>query len=105
MGGISDKMAGVSECGTLRGTDEMVGQEIIRLFTGRYYGILGRPLIAGIDCGSVFLRIVISYDSYHHRTYADLGRSGVRMAVIGVYHIHGERNSIILHRDRGRISV
>ena len=105
MGGIPDQMAGVPECGTVRRTDEVVGEEAVYLFYGRDHGLLSCSFITGIGGGSVLLCVVLPYDPGDHRADVDLGGSGVRLAVIGVHHLHGERDTALLYGDRGRISV
>ena len=105
MGGIPHQMAGVPECGTLRRADEMVGAETVYLFIGGYYRFFGSAFVAGIGGGSLFLSVVVLYDTGDYCPDVNLGRSGVRLALIGVHYLHGERDTALLYGNRRGVLV
>ena len=64
--------------------------------------------ITGFLClghGNCILYSLLSYDRRDHFSYADLGRSGFRLAVSCVHHLFCRRDPASLHRDRRAISL
>ena len=82
----------------------MVSSETIFLFAGRNYWIFCSTFVSGICYGSRVLRVGIYYDCSNHSTDINLGRSGCRLAVNGMYYLFGERGSTVLSWNRGRVS-
>ena len=82
----------------------MVSSETIFLFAGRNYRIFSSTFVSGICYGSRVLRVGIYYDCSNHSTDINLGRSGCRLAVNGMYYLFGERGSTVLSWNRGRVS-
>ena len=78
--------------------------ETIFLFAGRNYRIFSSTFVSGICYGSRVLRVGIYYDCSNHSTDINLGRSGCRLAVNGMYYLFGERGSTVLSWNRGRVS-
>ena len=80
----------------------MVSSETIFLFAGRNYRIFSSTFVPGICYGSRVLCVGIYYDCSNHSTDINLGRSGCRLAVNGMYYLFGERGSTVLSWNRGR---
>ena len=74
-----------------------------KLFTYSLEGITGFS-VAPLSLASV-VGIAGPYDPGACRADADLGRPGVRLAVAGVHHPHGQRDTALLHGNRRGISV
>lgn len=66
--------------------------------------IFSSTFVSGICYGSRVLRVGIYYDCSNHSTDINLGRSGCRLAVNGMYYLFGERGSTVLSWNRGRVS-
>ena len=66
-------MVGVPECGTLRRANEMVGAETVYLFIGGHYWFFGSAFVAGIGGGSLFLSVVVLYDTGDYCPDVNLG--------------------------------
>lgn len=99
MGRLSDKMAGISECRTLCGRDEMVGEEIVFLFTGGDYRIFGGTAVSCRGSRRYVLRVSVFHDHCDCCKDSGLGRSGIRLAVVGMHYFSGKRNSAFLYRN------
>ena len=82
----------------------MVSSETIFVFTGRNYWIFCSTFVSGICYGSRILRVGIYYDCSNHSTDINLGRSGCRLAVNGMYYLFSERGSIVLSWNCRRVS-
>ena len=104
LGWIPYKMAGIPKRGAFGRRNKMVSSETIFLFAGRNYRIFSSTFVPGICYGSRVLRVGIYYDCSNHSTDINLGRSGCRLAVNGMYYLFGERGSTVLSWNRGRVS-
>ena len=104
LGRIPYKMAGIPKRGAFGRRNKMVSSETIFLFAGRNYRIFSSTFVSGICYGSRVLRVGIYYDCSNHSTNINLGRSGCRLAVNGMYYLFGERGSTVLSWNRGRVS-
>lgn len=103
MGGISDQMAGIRECGACPGRDQVELLEVVFVFDGRNHGVF---YSAVDDCRRGW-RAVLSTGLCHDRIYycteAGFWRSCVRLAVLGVYYAFPKRRTIFLHGDTGTV--
>ena len=102
--GFRTKMAGIPKRGAFGRRNKVVSSETIFLFAGRNYWIFSSTFVPGICYGSRVLRVGIYYDCSNHSTDVNLGRSGCRLAVNGMYYLFGERGSTVLSWNRGRVS-
>ena len=79
-------------------------KEIIHLFSGGDYGIFCGAIVDRIVYGSSVLRIIIPDDRCNRSSYTDLGRSGGRMAVAGLYPVRCGRCTASVYRNSGTVS-
>ena len=87
LGRIPYKMAGIPKRGAFGRRNKMVSSETIFLFAGRNYRIFSSTFVSGICYGSRVLRVGIYYDCSNHSTDINLGGSGCRLAVNGMYYL------------------
>ena len=83
----------------------MVRAQVVPVFAGRNYRVLGGAALPGLDCGSAVLPDIIFDDRSSSCPDADLGRPCIRLAVLGVHYFYGGRHPVILHRHRRAVSV
>ena len=79
-------------------------KEIIHLLSGRNHGIF---CSSAVDCsvyGSFVLRIIIPDDCCNRSPYINMGRSGGRMAVDGVYPVWRGWCTASVYRNSGTVS-
>ena len=82
----------------------MVAKEIILLFTGRNHRFFGSAAVIGGDCGRIVLRAFIFADCCDYCEDACVGRSGVGMAVAGMYYFYGQRCTAFVYGNCGTVS-
>ena len=105
MGRFSYKMAGIPECGAVRGRDKMVGKKAVFLFVGRNHRIFSGALVAGFRNRYYFLCPCVFDGDGPYCTNTDLGGSGVRLAFSGVHYLFCEWNPAFLYRNCGTVPV
>ena len=71
---------------------------------GGDYGIFCGAIVDRIVYGSSVLRIIIPDDRCNRSSYTDLGRSGGRMAVAGLYPVRCGRCTASVYRNSGTVS-
>ena len=79
-------------------------KEIIHLFSGGDYGIFCGAIVDRIVYGSSVLRIIIPDDRCNRSSYTDLGRSGGRMAIDGLYLVWRGWCTASVYRNSGTVS-
>ena len=77
--------------------------EAVSVFSGRDHGFLHDTADAGVGGRCGFLPAGFFDDRVYHCAEVDLWRSGVRLALSGVYHSHDQRRTVFLYGDFGSV--
>ena len=78
--------------------------EAVSLFPGGDYGLFHGAFDVCFFYGGAVLHPGVRDDYFYDRAEIDLRRSGIRMAVPGVYHFPGERGPAVLSGNPGTVS-